>query len=279
LHSGRLLAASALACCGSAFAACASNATASHDALVGWESKYLPAEQCLASIRLGSMGAATDSSGTLVVRLTGFGSPALLDHGQIVVTPLAPLDTAAQPVARREDATAPPAPFELSLRPGRYALAARAFGYEWRSDTVAVRAGASDTVAVALEEYTDALRNRHNCRPRGFRHVGERACVTDRITTVLVLDRARDMASPRFRYGIGLPEGDSSDVRIVDDERICERAARLYGRDTDPPRRVVVADAVSFYVVYDAAEPLALGELNQWLAIDKKFRVLARMAL
>ena len=279
MHSGRLLAASALACCGSAFAACARNATVSHDALVGWESKYLPAEQCLASIRLGGIGAAADSPGTLVVRLTGFGSPALLDHGQIVVTPLAPLDTAAQPVARREAATARPAPFELTLRPGRYLLAARAFGYEWRSDTVAVRAGASDTVAVALEEYTDALRNRHNCRPRGFRRAGEPACVTDQITTELVLDRARDMASPRFRYGIGLPEGDSTGVRIVDDERICERAARLYGRDTDPPRRVVVADAVSFYVVYDAAEPLALGELNQWLVIDKKFRVLARMAL
>jgi hypothetical protein len=162
---------------------------------------------------------------------------------------------------------------------GSYVLTARAVGYEWRSDTVVVRASASDTVAVALEEYTDALRNRHNCRPHGFRHAGERACVTDRITTELVLDRARDMASPRFRYGIGLPEGDSSDVRIVDDERICERAARLYGRDSDPPRRVAVADAVSFYIVYDAAEPLVFGELNQWLVIDKKFRVLARMAL
>jgi hypothetical protein len=279
LHSGRLLAASALACCGSAIAACARNATVSHEALVGWESNYLPAEQCLASVRLGSMGAATDSSGTLVVRLTGFGSPALLDHGQIVVTPLAPLDTASQPVARRGGATALPAPFELSLRPGSYVLTARAVGYEWRSDTVVVRASASDTVAVALEEYTDALRNRHNCRPHGFRHAGERACVTDRITTVLVFDRARDMASPRFRYGIGLPEGDSSDVRIVDDERICERAARLYGRDSDPPRRVAVADAVSFYIVYDAAEPLVFGELNQWLVIDRRFRVLARLAL
>ena len=280
MRRGRLLAASALALGAPAFAACASGATVPPDALVGWEAKYLPAEQCRASVRLGGVrDAGTDSAGTIVVRLTGFGSAALVDQPQIVLTPLVPLDTAAQPVVRREDATGRPAPFELSLRPGRYLLAARAFGYERRTDTIMARAGASDTVAVALEGYLDALHNRHNCRPRGFRHAGERACVTDRITTVLVLDRARDMASPRFRYGIGLPKGDSADVRIVDDERICERAARLYGRDSDPPRRVVVADAVSFYVVYDAAEPVAFGELNQWLVIDRKFRVLARMAL
>ena len=141
------------------------------------------------------------------------------------------------------------------------------------------RRGAADTVTVTLEEYDDALRNRHNCRPRGFRRLGEPACVTDRITTTLVLDRARDMASPRFRFGIGLPAGDSSDVRIVDDERVCERAARIYGARGDPPRRVVVADAVNFYVVYDPAEPVALREFNQWLVIDRRFRVLARMAL
>jgi hypothetical protein len=280
LHSGRFLAASALALCGLAFAACARNATVSHEALVGWESRYVPAEQCLASTRLGADGGSgADSVGTLVVRLTGFGSPTLLDHAQIVASPLAPLDTVAQPVVRREDEAGRRTPFALVLRPGRYLLAARAFGYDGRADTVVVRPGASDTVAIALEEYTGALRNLHNCRPRGFRHAGERACVTDQITAVLVLDRARDMASPRFRFGIGLPKGDSSDVRIVDDERICERAARLYGLDSGPPRRVVVADAVSFYVVYDAAEPVPFGELNQWLVIDRRFRVLARLAL
>jgi hypothetical protein len=261
-------------------AGCARNATVSREALVDWESRYVADEQCVATTRLGTArGGDGDSLGTLVVRLAGFDSPALLDHAQVVATPLVPLDTAAQPVVRREDASDRPAPFALTLRPGRYLLASRAFGYEGRSDTSTVRAGSSDTVSIALEEYTDALRNRHNCRPRGFRHAGERACVTDPITTVLVLDRTRDMASPRFRFGIGLPKGDSSGVHIVDDERICERAARLYGRDDVPPRRVVVADAVGVYVVYDAAEPVALGELNQWLVIDRRFRVLARLAL
>lgn len=270
---------SVLVLSGMALAACARGASVSRDALVSWEAKYAPASQCAASIRSATARRADESAGTLVVHVTGFGSPALLDHTELVLTPLASAGVAAQAPVRSEDASEHPAPFVLAATPGRYLLASRAFGYEARTDTVVVRPGAIDTVAVALEEYDDALRNRHNCRPRGFRHAGERACVTDQITTVLVLDRARDMASPRFRFGVGLPAGDSTDVHIVDDERVCEHAARIYGLDTGPPRRVVVADAVGFYVVYDPAEPVTLGELNQWLVIDRRFRVLARLAL
>lgn len=264
---------------GPALATCARSHAASPASLVGWESRFEPASGCLASLRLGTRPDGDARRGSLVVRLTAFDSTALLDHSSVVLAPIAPLDSAWQPVVRLEETSDRPAPFETTLRPGRYLLGARAFGYQGRSDTVAVRAGAADTVVLALEEYDDALRNRHNCRPRGFRRAGERACVTDQITTVLVLDRARDMASPRFRFGIGLPAGDSSDVRVVDDERICERAARVYGHDTGPPRRVVVVDAANFYVVYDPAEPVAFGELNQWLVIDRRFRVLARLAL
>jgi hypothetical protein len=280
LRSARLVAASVVVASGLALAACARGAEASRHALVDWESRYVPAAQCRSSVRLGAVrNGVADQAGTLVVRLTGFGSPALVDHSQLVVDPLAPLDTFVQPVVRLEDATDPPAPYAATLRSGRYLLDARAFGYEGRTDTVAVRAAAIDTVTIALEEYDDALHNRHNCRPRGFRHSGERACITDQITTVVVLDRARDMATPRFRFGIGLPAGDSTDVRIVDDERVCERAARVYGLDTGPPRRVVVVDAIGFLVVYDPAEPVTLGEYNQWLLIDRRFRVLARLAL
>lgn len=261
-------------------AACARSSAVSRESLAGWESRYVPASQCRPDVRLGPVPSAdTALEGSLVFRLTAFGSAALLDHSSIVVAPLAPLDSVRQPIVRRGDATDRPSPFEVALQPGRYLLGVRAFGYEGRSDTVAVRPGATDTVILALEEYDDALRNRHNCRPRGFRRVGESACVTDQITTVLVLDRVRDMASPGFRFGIGLPAGDSSDVRIVDDERVCERAARIYGLDTGPPRRVVVVDALNFYVVYDPAEPVALGQYNEWLVIDRRFRVLARLAL
>jgi hypothetical protein len=58
-----------------------------------------------------------DRAGTLVVRLTGFGSPALVDHSAIVVAPLASSDTIVQPVVRREDASALPAPFECCSGP------------------------------------------------------------------------------------------------------------------------------------------------------------------
>jgi hypothetical protein len=68
-------------------------------------------------------------------------------------------------------------------------------------------------------------------------------------------------------------------VSLVDDERICERAANIYGLEKGPPRRVVVVEAGNIYVVYDPAEPVVLGDLNQWLILDKRWHVLARMAL
>jgi hypothetical protein len=258
-------------------AACARSARVSREALTSWEPRYVPAAQC----RLALVPAATPSddasrTSTLVVRLRSFDPATPLEEPSVAFTPL----DAESPVPKRADrAAGHPPTFLASLEPGRYALESRAFGFAARTDTVVARAGATDSVTVTLEEYDDALRNRHDCRPRGFRRLGEPACVTDQITTVLVLDRARDMASPRFRFGIGLPAGDSTDVRIVDDERICERAARIYGVGTDPPRRVVVVDATNFYVVYDPAEPVAVGEYNQWLLLDRRFRVLARMAL
>jgi len=280
LRSVRVLAAFALAVMGLALAACA-RGRVSPESLTTWESRYVPAAQCRPVVSLDATPAAgyAGGKGRLVVRLDTFGASAPAPHGWIVLSPLLPRDTVAQPMVRLEDAAGQPTPFFASLMFGRYVLGSRASGYEGRTDTVTVRAGATDTVTVALEEYADALRNRHNCRPRGFRRAGESACVTEQITTVLVLDRARDMASPRFRFGIGLPNGDSTAVHIVDDERICERAAHLYGLGTGPPRRVVVADAGNLFVVYDPFEPVGHGDLNQWLILDKRWRVLARMVL
>jgi hypothetical protein len=280
LGSARTLVASVLVVLGPALVACASGHVQT-GALTSWESRYVPAAECGAAVALDATPAAGDAGGTgrLVVRLGTFGTSALVPHRWIALAPLAPLDTSTQPVVRVEEITEHPVPFVASLAPGRYALASHAFGYEGRTDTVAVRAGATDTVTIALEVYADALRNRHNCRPRGFRRSGEPACVTDRITTVVALERARDMASPRFRFGVGLPQGDSTDVHVVVDERVCERAARLYGLDTGPPRRVVVVEAGNMYVVYDPAEPVGYGDLNQWLILDKRWRVIARMVL
>ena len=268
--------ASLLALCGP-LVACARSFRVSSETLTAWESRYVPAAECrLVLAPGGSLPVDPAHTSTLVVRLRTFDPPAPLEEASVALTPL---DAESPAPARARRTGERPPTFAASLPGGRYALESRAFGFAARTDTIVARPGASDTVTVTLEEYDDALRNRHNCRPRGFRRLGEAACVTDQITTVLVLDRARDMASPRFRFGIGLPAGDSTDVRIVDDERICERAAYIYGSGDGPPRRVVVADAANFYVVYDPAEPVALGELNQWLLLDRRFRVLARMAL
>lgn len=270
-----VLIASLLVAC-TALGACARSYRVSREALTSWEARYVPAVSCRPAIAPGGNPRGDALMSALVVRLRAFDPPAPLEEASVALTPL---DAGARTPARvRRTAERPPT-FAASLAAGRYALESRAFGFAARTDTVVARSGATDTVTVTLEEYDDALRNRHDCRPRGFRRLGEPACVTDQITTVLVLDRARDMASPRFRFGIGLPAGDSTDVRIVGDERICERAAHIYGVGDGPPRRVVVVDAANFYVVYDPAEPVALGEYNLWLLLDRRFRVLVRMAL
>jgi hypothetical protein len=253
--------------------------TVSRDELYSWESRYAAAPECRvrvapAATHLGRGPSAADAA--LVIRLVAFDTHELLDFTHVRVESL---DGGAREPARADSAGALPEAFIFALPAGRYALVSQSFGSHARTDTVAARAGNTDTVTVALEQYEDALRNAHNCRPRGFRHAGEPACVTDQISVVLVLDRARDFSSHRFRFGLGLPAGDSVDVNLVDDERLCERAARIYGLDKGPPRRVVVVEAGNIYVVYDPAEPMLVGDLNQWLIVDRNWKVLARMAL
>jgi hypothetical protein len=265
----------------SLLAACAhsSRTGASPSALGAWEARYAAAPECGVRVTPGgapSSGATRAGDATLVVRLVAFGSRDLLDFAHLSAEPL---DGASRTGVRADSSGPVPAAFAFALPAGRYALLAQSFGYQARTDTVVARPGVADTVVVALEEYEEALRNAHNCRPRGFRHPGERACVTDQISTVLVIDRARDFSSHRFRFGLGFPPGDSVHVSLVDDERICERAANIYGLEKGPPRRVVVVEAGNIYVVYDPAEPVLLGDLNQWLILDKRWRVLARMAL
>lgn len=282
MGSARVAAVSVMLAAWPALTACAHGAAPSRDALAGWESRFAPAPQCRAELREASRSSGADTGASLVVRLVPFDSARLLANGWLVLAPiesLAPGDSARRRTVRVEAPEGDAVPLVATVPAGRWALTSRAFGYSARTDTVLARAGRADTVTVALEDYLDALRNRHNCRPRGFRHLGERACITDQITAVVVIDRVRDMATPRFRFGLGLPAGDSTDVRLVDDERACERAASLYGLGTGPPRRVVLVRASNFYVAYDPAEPVALGELNEWLVLDTRWRVLARLAL
>jgi hypothetical protein len=275
LTAAALSAAAALAACAHGTA----RAGVSRDELTSWESRFAAAPECrvrvVPTIAPSRRGPSTDAA-NLVVRLVSFDTHELLDFTHLRVEPV---DSVSHSPARADSAGALPEVFSFALPSGRYALVTQSFGYHARTDTITARAGITDTVTVALEQYEDALRNAHNCRPRGFRRPGERACVTDQISVVVVLDRARDFSSHRFRFGLGLPAGDSVDVNLVDDERLCERAARIYGLETGPPRRVVVVEAGNIYVVYDPAEPVVLGDLNQWLIVDKNWKVLARMAL
>jgi hypothetical protein len=264
-----------------ALAACAhssARASVSREELSAWETSFAAAPECRVRVSPAANQLRRGPSGdaSLVVRLVSFDTHELLDFTHLRVEPL---DAASRGAAQADSAGALPDAFTFTLPEGRYALVAQSFGYHARTDTVTARAGATDTVTVALEQYEDALQNAHNCRPRGFRHPGERACVTDQISAVLVLDRARDFSSHRFRFGLGFPAGDSVDVHLVDEERLCERAARIYGLETGPPRRVVVVEAGNIYVVYDPAEPVVYGGLNQWLILNKSWKVLARMAL
>jgi len=265
-----------------ALAACAhssARASVSREELSAWETRFAAAPECRVRVSPAAKqlrGGPSAGDASLVVRLVSFDTHELLDFTHLRVEPL---DAASRGAAQADSAGALPEAFTFTLPEGRYALVAQSFGHHARTDTVTARAGATDTVTVALEQYEDALQNAHNCRPRGFRHPGERACVTDQISAVLVLDRARDFSSHRFRFGLGFPAGDSVDVHLVDEERLCERAARIYGLETGPPRRVVVVEAGNIYVVYDPAEPVVHGGLNQWLILNKRWKVLARMVL
>src|SRR5215213_451080 len=126
--------------------ACARNGPP-HAALASWEARFVPAAQCRPVVVLDAArsGDGASGRGALVVRLTAFDAPALVDHGAMGISLLARLDSSVQPVVTLETATDRPVPFVASLLPGRYQLAARAVGYEARTDTVTVRAEATDT--------------------------------------------------------------------------------------------------------------------------------------
>lgn len=155
---------------------------------------------------------------------------------------------------------------------GPHVLSLRGIGYGRLVDTVEVRAGYTDTIVVWLQDSTDDYRNKYNCRPRGFRRAGESACVTDSVETGAVLARAREFAGAGSLKALGISPFDSSRVTLIQQEKTCLRAARLYGEPDDPPRRVVVVRMGRHYLVYDPYEPLPAGEWNIWRIFDRRWR-------
>lgn len=162
------------------------------------------------------------------------------------------------------------------LASGTYVVSVRALGYARRIDTITVPAGGLE-VRVPLATFSDGYRNRFNCRPRGFRRTGQRACVTEGEEAAVQLDEARSLARADERRRFRLPVGDSTDVRIVSDEGLCDLAARLYGDSSDPPRRVILIRMGELYLVYDPFEPLEAGEWSLRKIFDARWQLVVAL--
>jgi hypothetical protein len=221
--------------------------------------------------RIRGPGPASGVTGTLIMRPVRFGTDTSIDYARVVLNPVEEPEPPIRPPG--PDERAPVRVFD-GLAPGRYRLMVLALGYARRTDTVTVDAGAIDTLRLPMLEWNEGFRNRHNCRPRGFRRSGEPACVTDDSTTAHEIEYARYLAAPGQRDTFNLPAGDSLRVELIRDEKTCARAARLYGREDDPPRRVIVIRMDNIYLVYDPFEPLDAGEWNVYKIFDRRWREL-----
>jgi hypothetical protein len=132
-------------------------------------------------------------------------------------------------------------------------------------------------MVVWLRDSDDEYRNTYNCRPHRFRAAGESACVTDPVEQEAVLSRAKEFAGTGSLKDLGISAFDSSQVSLVRDEKTCLRAARVYGRAADPPRKVVVVRVRRLYLVYDPYEPVPAGEWNIWRIFDRRWRLLVNL--
>jgi hypothetical protein len=235
-----------------------------------WEAEYAPAAGCVLRVSPGAR-APTPETGALVVRLTLLGSTNPVPPAVVVtLTPLGvqpstlphPPSSADTGAIRRFAA----------MTPGQYVMFVRGFGFSVRTDTVTVRAGATDTVHAALTDVFSEYRNTHNCRPHRFRHRGEPACVTDSAHVESALRHARSIMSP-VRGQSSRPSAAAVPLVIVRDERVCERAGRAYGGRGSPPRRVVVVAVGDRFIVSDPYEPLPAGEWDLWILFDRRWRV------
>jgi hypothetical protein len=237
-----------------------------------WAARFPPAPQCQPELR---PSAALDSTlqivgrARLIVVLRVFDPGNNVSYVRAALTPLArPLQPTARTVTRD---TAHYRVVEADTS-GPHLLSLSGIGYSGFVDTVTPRIGYSDTIVVWLRDAEADYRNTYNCRPRGFRQAGESACVTEPVETEAVLMRAREFAGQGSLKSLGIAPFDSSRVSLIQDEKTCRRAAKLYGEPNDPPRRVVVVRMGKHYLVYDPYEPMPAGEWNIWRVFDRRWR-------
>jgi len=241
----------------------------------GWEARFPPAAGCTPTLARAVAADRDAPSGTLVVRTLDFAG-SRVEGAQLDVR-AAGADTARAP-ARAVSDTAGRARFP-DLVPGAYLLTVRRIGFGRDTATVVVRAGSADTVTVSLQDFNDEYRNVHNCRPRGFRRAGERACVTEPEQADIWVSYARNLLEPGQRTLISrVPKYRARDVELVTDERICERAGRAYGGEESPPRRIIVVRVGRSYMVHDPFEPLTAGEWDITVFFDHDWRQISGIA-
>lgn len=243
--------------------------------MASWESRFTPDVRCQIRVTPGVSSAGTHT-GSVTVRVHAFDANEPLVY---TLVSIAPLDSSLGRPRRVTSKDSLRFRSFDGLEPGRYELISGAISFSARHDTIEIRPGMSDTLDVGLELFLDGYRNVHNCRPRGFRRSFESACVTDSEHVEDAIDYARSLAKPEDRRLFHMPAGDTiPQPRIIRDERICEKAGRLYGGPESPPRRVVVVSVGKLFVVYDPFEPEAAGEFNIWMVFDEHWREVVRLA-
>lgn len=92
------------------------------------------------------------------------------------------------------------------------------------------------------------------------------------------LDYARRLASREDRTFSEIPPVHPSQVKLLTDEEVCERAGREYGLPDDPPRRVVVIRLGRLFMVYDPFEPEAAGEWDVRSIFDSEWKPVLHLA-
>ena len=237
-----------------------------------WAARFPPAPECQPQLRRSK---AADSTlqrvgrARLIVVPRVLGTPDNLPYVQAGLAP------ASHPLSKIPWAGTPDTADVRVVETdttGPHLLYLSGIGYGRFVDTLNLRTGYSDTIVVWLRNSDDEHRNTYNCRPRGFRRAGASACVTDSVETDAVLARAREFAGAGSLKALGISPFDSSRVTLIQHEKTCLRAARLYGEPNDPPRRVVVVRMGRHYLVYDPYEPLRAGEWNIWRIFDRRWR-------
>jgi hypothetical protein len=239
-----------------------------------WADRFPPAPECQPQLRLSTL---LDSTLQIVGRSRLIVVPRVLgapNNVGWVQAALSPISHPLGKIPRAGTVDTSQVRVVESDTTGPHVLYLSGIGYGRVVDTVNPRPGYSDTIVVWLRHFDDEYRNTYNCRPHRFRRAGESACVTDSRETDLMLQWAKSYAEPESQKTFRLPAFDSSQVTLVQDEKTCLRAGKLYGEPDDPPRRVIVVRMGPLYLVYDPYEPLPAGEWNIYRLFDHRWRPL-----